>query len=445
MKYNLSFFNRSVGLWILFFSFAIAQNGSLDKAIQLSISGNHQESEKVYTQILIEDPNNQRALLGRAHVLSWQGKYTEAESDFRKILYQNSQNKEARMGYGYTLAWTKRYSAAEAQFRKVLELDPDNIEAQKALAFSALWAKNGDIAVKRFNKLENQSNSDSELYVGLGQSYLLSGRQKPAREAFKKAMRFSPANNNIKSMFHSVAFSPTIFNVALWGGYTNIDSNNEIGIRAFELSTNPTQNLSFWARYDNSLSLDNLSLIQSNKNIATYYAGGLSNWNESLSTKFEYGHRELTSGVSQNIFNMEQIIFFPTGTSLKLGGLVAPRSDNVSDWMTFGGFSFSLFENFRLEPIFFYTSTTASDDNEQRILVNSVYQMLNGSQINAGLFYGKHNSIVPEIDGDIVGGHVQWTLPVFEAHWLNTLLKYESTPLENFFVASIGFRFRLEQ
>lgn len=443
--YIFSNIRRSIGMLVLLSSIAFSQSGYLDKAIQLAISGKHQEAEIVYSEILIKNPDNIQAQLGRAHVLSWQGKYDEAEADFRKILYADSQNQEARMGYGYTLAWSKRYNDAEAQFKRVLELDPDNIEAQKALAFVALWAKNIRKAVERFNQLESQSNSDSELYVGLGQSYLLSGRQKPAREAFKKAMHFSRSNHNIKSLYHSVAFSPTIFNVALWGGYTNIDSNNEFGVRAIEISTNPIRNLSFWVRYDNSLSLDNLSLIQSNNNIATYYVGGVSNWNESFSTKLEYGHREIISSISQNIFNLEQIIFFPTGTSIKFGGLVAPRSDKISEWMTFGGFSFSLFENFRLEPIFFYSSATESDDNEQRILINSLYQLSNGSQFSAGVFYGKHNSNITQFDGDIAGGNLQWLMPVFEAHWINALLKYESTPLVNFFVASLGFRFRLEQ
>ena len=86
MKYSINIIWQSVGILCLLFSISFSQNNTLDKAIQLAISGKHLEAETVYSEILINEPDNAQAQLGRAHVLSWQGKYNEAKKFYEMSL-----------------------------------------------------------------------------------------------------------------------------------------------------------------------------------------------------------------------------------------------------------------------------------------------------------------------------------------------------------------------
>jgi len=123
----------------------------LNRADALRYNGHYDEAEKLYLQILEQDPNNAAAHhgLGLVYYLHG-GDFEKSLAEFRKAIELEPEN------IAYRLDWAKALTTvapleedpekmmellkeAKVEFEKVLEIDPENQEAIKQLSYLAEW------------------------------------------------------------------------------------------------------------------------------------------------------------------------------------------------------------------------------------------------------------------------------------------------------------------
>ncbi|MEJ7612326.1 MAG: tetratricopeptide repeat protein [Candidatus Fervidibacter sacchari] len=123
----------------------------LSRADALRYNGHYEEAEKLYLQVLEQDPNNAAAHhgLGLVYYLHG-GDFEKSLAEFKKAVELEPEN------VAYRLDWAKALTTvapleedtekmmellkeAKAEFEKVLEIDPENQEAIKQLAYLAEW------------------------------------------------------------------------------------------------------------------------------------------------------------------------------------------------------------------------------------------------------------------------------------------------------------------
>jgi tetratricopeptide (TPR) repeat protein len=123
----------------------------LSRADALRYNGHYEEAEKLYQQILEQDPNNAAAHYGLGLVYYLHGgDFEKSLAEFKKAVELEPEN------ITYRLDWAKALTTvapleedpekmmellreAKAEFEKVLELDPKNQEAIKQLTYLAEW------------------------------------------------------------------------------------------------------------------------------------------------------------------------------------------------------------------------------------------------------------------------------------------------------------------
>jgi tetratricopeptide (TPR) repeat protein len=422
----------------------VADDLQIKTAVRSALAGDYLTAEKIYSQIIMDNPTDLEARLGRARIYSWQKKFTEAKYDFEFILQADPDHQAALLGYAYNFSWEGNYDIAEDIFRRVLINDPANIEAKKGLAYVALWSGKYDKAVNLFQEMWNQNSDDVEMGIALGQSYLSSGRSRDARLTFKKLLESHPRNIEVQKWYASLQNSSARWEIGMWGGYSGFADTGELGIRSLDIQYRPSQSARLWSRYDNSLSLDNLNIIRQQQSIGTYYIGASNSWNSTFFTRAQFGIRSFPDGVSQNLYELEQIVFFPSGSSVKIGGLIAPRQDNITEWMLYGGFNFLIISDLRIEPLVYFSKASASENSEQRLLINGHYHFRNNHILSAGFFVTNLNTPDPTVKENYFGSHLFWTLPILNKHWLNFLFRYETGIESDFIVGAVGIKLRLE-
>ncbi len=364
------------------------------------ISGkNFTDAEAIYNDLLKKYPGNIEVLLARGTVCSYQKKYAEAQTDFQNVLRSDSTNISALIGLGYNFAWSGAYSQAETQFQKALTVAPNQIDARKGLAYTALWSDNAETAVQRFEALSADYPNNAEIKVGLGQALAKAKREKDAKRAFRAALEIEPNREDAKQGLSGTAtpsdsYTPRI-DFTLLGGYTStknegvVGRENSTGVRFAEIAVEPTRNTRVWFQYDNGLSLDNFALARTNRNIPTYFVGGLVSYKKHYLSKFAFGWRNLPNNVKQKLYDVEQVFFLPKGYSYNIGAIIGPRSDNRTETIFHTGVGIPVKERFRLEPTFFYAQSGIAGEKQVRGLLAGEYAFQNGVKLNAGFAAGR--------------------------------------------------------
>lgn len=424
----------------------VQAQSDLMQAAQTSISRHQWDAaEASYTQILENNPQHIDARLGRAAVRAWQKKYILAEQDYQQALAQAPDRQDARTGLGFTLGWAGKLTDARREFQRVLEADPENLEARKGMAYAALWRGFYDEAGRRFKALATAYPEQTEFHLALARAYLNAGRHREARQSMARAQGQQPNHQELAELQHAVQAQFAHLEFQGWGGYTQLGSVARAGLRGLELGWRPFQDLRLSARYDNSLSFDNLSVVQGNRNIRAYYLGATKTWNSRLISQGEIGRRTLSGGQGQTLVKAEQVVVFPGGNNLKVGGFTSLGNTLTNEWMAYVGYSLPVNERFRFEPHYYYAGIFGGRQHEHRLLLSSNYQMPNGHQVSAGLMYGQAKIPENSFSRDLYGANLLWNAPLGSRHWFQVLLRFESGAQENFVLAAAGLKVRLEK
>jgi tetratricopeptide (TPR) repeat protein len=356
---------------------AHAQTGEKPGAAQAAAQrGDHAAAEAAYDAVLAGQPQNEAALLGRAHARAFQKKYPQAEQDFRALLARQPTHLGALVGLGHTLAWSGRHAEAIAQFDQALAAHPGNADAQRGAAYAELWQGQPAAAADRFERLLAQTPQDRDAQSGLAQARAAQAEQGPLYEA------------------------------SLWFGRTSLPGGlNATGLRFAEVAIWPTEKMRLFARYDDGLARDNAAAVRGDRGEALKSVGGFLRWNERYSTLLELGTRSLPGGVDQTLVSVAQTFYLDRGHEARFGGWVGPRSDDRTEWLAHVGAVVPLSDRWRLEPTYFHSRTGVGSDGEWRILLATQYDLRNGWELGGGIASGSASSAA--IDRDVREGFVR--------------------------------------
>ena len=397
-------------------------------------------AERVYDEMISADPRGLDALLGRAFVRSWRGKHDDARRDFEAVLERDPTRLDALVGLGYDLAWSGRYEPARGQFLRALEIAPESGDARKGLAFALLWSERSQQAATEFEALLGESPDSAEIAVALGQARLGTDRPQRAREAFERALEIEPGRTDALEGLNALRNLPPKLELNVWGGSTSGDGGS--GLRAAEVAGWPTRRLRLWARFDDSLSLDNPALNRSGQDASAYLAGVLFGWSDRWMAKLEAGRRDLERDLEQDLY-LGELVYATQRYWLKLGGLAGPREDDVTDRNMYLGIGRHLSPRWRIEPVVYLSEIGAAKDEEIRGVVNAEHSYRRGFTLGFGAGGGRVSSDSPAADGSLWTAHAMVSAPAGFHHRVFVLVRHEDLPTGSYTVGSVGFSLRL--
>ena len=98
-------------------------------------SGHYAEARAIYRSLEQHHPDRTDYAIWVGRLSGWLGDYASALSEFQSVLLRNPDNVEALLGKAYVLLWQHRYLEAEGLLRRSEALQPENPE------ISVAWAK----------------------------------------------------------------------------------------------------------------------------------------------------------------------------------------------------------------------------------------------------------------------------------------------------------------
>lgn len=236
---------------------------------------------------------------------------------------------------------------------------------------------------------------------------------------------------------NAIAQSPTAAKrpaaeLHLWGSYTSFSDGGATGgarsaggLRSLDVAFWPSNALRLFAGYENSLSLENLTLIRSNRAVPQYRAGAMANWGGHFTTVIEGGHRSLPGDVSQNLAGVEQVMYLTNGAALKAGAQLGLRSDHRTEWVGHVGTNVAAGARLRVEPTLFYARSGLPGESQWRALVSAEYRPMGEVSVAAGLAGGHNESFDGAYTGAVVDAFVRATAPIGGWHRMHVLIRHE--------------------
>ncbi|RME00540.1 MAG: hypothetical protein D6816_13540 [Bacteroidetes bacterium] len=423
-----------------------AQYQELESIRQMATTGQHGQADAQLQQLLEQHPDFLPAQLLQAHNNAWAQKFELAQQQFRTILTIHPGNKEALIGLGYAYAWNGELSKAIYPFSTVLRSDPKNEEALTGLGVAYLQANNGAAALHHYKILTKTYPDKAAHYLGLARSYAMLAQNYQARKALDKALKLDPGNAEARDLAGRISTEKAGVEIDLISGFSNVDEEQRLGLRMAQLSFHYDERWTFYGRYDNSLSQDNIDFLRQKTRAASGWAGAFAVWSPKLATRLEYGLRSLPGRSLQNMLKVEQVIFLPRGYSLKVGGFTTLEKGN--EWLTSTGVYIPVGKRFSLEPTWFYSRNATDGVGQHRFLLASKLRLPKGYEVSAGGFYGNHNfqtELLPGMNRKIIGAYLMGVLPVSERFWGLLVVNHERGVFNTSTVLAAGIKIRLEE
>ena len=409
-----------------------------EDAAEAARQGDHVLMQQRYERILAANPNDVRALNGKATAQAWRGNYFAAIETYQKVLVQEPDNIEALVGIGYAFSWAGDHDYAVASFEKAMAIAPDSLDARKGLAYTALWSGDAMTARDRFETLSSAYRDDADLAVALGQANLQAGHSRSAIRAFDHALALEPGRGDAIAGRNAALGGAPVFEMSAWFGST---SSADSGLRLAELGWWAGRDTRLALRYDDSLSLDNPAIVRSGERAETLTAGVLHRFGERLTGVVEAGTRTLPDG-DENLFRAEMVLHNLPG-KVTLGAQLGDHELGYDNNLYYVGFGIPLSERWQLENNNYFSMTGSEKDKEWRSVLNVLYQSAAGwdavigggaGEVNYGGLAGRDHVSV---------AHAMFTMPVFGFHRAHLAIRHEKLPGDDVNVAMIGFTVRL--
>jgi tetratricopeptide (TPR) repeat protein len=332
--------------------------------------------------------------------LSHSGNYNEAEEIFKKLLAKDANNISVLLAAGFNSAWNKNYAIAKNRFLKVKQLEPSNVDATKGLGYTYLYKGDFAKAANIFNDLSEANPTSEEYHMSLGLAYLNMLKKNKAQHEFEKVLKINSTNGEADDFINTIKKEKGKIELSALGGSTGIEGTNTIGLRQVQIGYQFNSENIVYARYDNSLGLDNFFLLKNNFNTNAIVGGFYSRWHYRVGSKFEYSYRNLPNNIRQQILQTEQVFFLPKNFQIKLGGFLVNTQQPIQEWTLMGGISIPVGKKLKVEPHYYFTNRVAK---ENRYLLNLSYRITDEFDVAIGVLRGKEKSIKGGIDHDVLG------------------------------------------
>lgn len=421
------------------------QTNPIDAAKPFLAAKQFGEAVAVYETWLVTYPNDANIWRELGVVQSWNGQQLKSIESFKKALELDPDNLEIRRSLGYAYAWRGDYSRANEMFVFVLEKAPSDEEAQKGLAYIALWSGNGKRAAQQFLNLVRRSPENVEYRLALAQAHKLSGKTGKAAQAYRGVKNLSPENPALDQELIALRTQPVFAEIDIWGGYSKVANSSSDGLRLMQVALQLRQDLRVYARFDKSLSVDNLDLLRRNVRGNVYNLGGFYSWDEKTGTTVEAGMREFGEAQpTQYTIRVEQTYAVGKNIHLK-GGLMAAFGKNIpSEWVLFAGTQVSVAPWLVFEPGFFFSRLNAYS-YDHRFALNTKFLPGKGYELNIGVLTGRAQIENEAAMRKLTGAYFVGIVPISKPIWLMASYRYENGFFDKLNTAALGVRFRFGQ
>jgi Flp pilus assembly protein TadD len=394
------------------------------------------------------------ALLASAFSHCYKKQYDTAATEFLEVLKFRPGNIQALSGLGFDYAWAGRYDDARSTFTKLSRIHPEDAEAEKGLAYTALYSGDSEDAMARFNALTIKNPESREYWVAYGEACMAAKRTGSAREAFKKARAIEPSNAEIKNLLLSTRKAGAFAELDAWGGYSSVEGDSRVGMRFVQLTVQAAEKLRVYGKYDNSLSLDNRFFIQQDRFADAWFAGGVYDWNKSLTTKLEYGFRSLPGNTSQQLISFDQVFFLKHRseyglTNWHIGGMAGIGNGISNEYLGYGGVYISLSRRWALEPTYYYSVSAFQNLQQHRLQGGVKYVAPAGLEINGGAYWSTNvaSSKYPPNNDKVYGAYLLALYPI-SSRWMAQLTWRQETGTggtPNIVSVAAGLKLRFEK
>ncbi len=150
------------------------------------------EAEKIFKEMVAEDPEHYEAYIGLAMAYDRQGRYPETEVAYQKAIALQPENVRGYLDLGGIYHRTGREREAQKMYEKAVQKNPENVEANFQLGWSCELLGEEDCAKKQFKKTIELTRIQDEAeaaktYGRLAVLYKEMGNKKQADALFKKA------------------------------------------------------------------------------------------------------------------------------------------------------------------------------------------------------------------------------------------------------------------
>jgi hypothetical protein len=231
---------------------------------------------------------------------------------------------------------------------------------------------------------------------------------------------------------------------ALWGSYSTFpgapgSDDAGAGLRTVELALWPSAQIRLFGRYDNSLSLDNLTLLRAGRRVPLWTGGALFNWGGRFTTVLHAGRRTLPGRIGQTLLGMEQVLYLDGGSALKAGAEAAPREDDRTEWTVHGGISLPAGSHLRLEPTLFYARSGVPGESQWRGLLAGTLGLGRSAELAAGVAGGHNRSFDGAFTGAVWDSYARISLALGGLKRLHLLARHErATGADNLTTVAAG-------
>ena len=156
--------------------------------------GQNQAAFDLYSEALVQHPENIELLYGRAMVAEPLNRLSILEQDLNTILAEDPNNAQALNALGYTLAdRTNRYQEALVLITKAIELEPNDPFYLDSLGWVHYRLGNLDEAVRNL-KQAVVIQADPEFLAHLGEVLWQQGKHSEAKRVWQQGLQHDPDN-----------------------------------------------------------------------------------------------------------------------------------------------------------------------------------------------------------------------------------------------------------
>ena len=396
------------------------------------------DMERAYDEILAADPNNARALSGKAAAQAWTRRYAAAQATYRRAIALAPANTDNHVGLGYAYAWNGDYLDARAAFQEALRLEPDNVAARKGMAYSYLWSGEPGEALESFQRARTVAADDPEIAESLGIAAMSLGRTRDAVDFFDEALRLQPDRSSARNARRNAYQSaPALESTVRFGSTTDAGA----GLRYAEVAHWLSRKTRLAVRYDNTLGLDNPSVADRDEDVPGYFASVRQSVGSRWQLIAEVGRRDLPAG-DQDVLGL-QAHYRMGDKVLRVGGELGKHDAGHNDQLVYAGINVPLGDSFTIDPTLYLSETGIDEDSEWRGVVNVEYR--GNPNWTTGVFAGGGtiDASDPAFDGSTFVAGAWANFAVAERHTLHFLVRREDAPSAAFTVAEVGFTYRL--
>ncbi len=167
---------------------------ALARASQLHQQGKFEEAEKIYRQVLSQEPNNVDALRMLAMIAAAANKPLDSERLLRKVISLAPDFALAQLDMGRNLKEQDRYDEAIPYFKKAIALEPNNAHSYFLLGGVLAPAAQTQEAADNYKKCLSINPQHAAALLGLGHVLKTLGQQEEGIQAYRDCIKLKPEN-----------------------------------------------------------------------------------------------------------------------------------------------------------------------------------------------------------------------------------------------------------